>query len=373
MRVIVTPLGLIKSWHENDPAAVLDWLNANESDSTWRIAIPWIVTIVGMDEVQLKRLISLLGEAEPPVHSFGYHTFRQLTENLSVQDQRLLLDALSRTGEMGARQVIDIISMTVHGNTDIPNDYRREILDLLIHFPWVAMADGNDSMSYRITKVFERIVAGFAAPDDVAALIEVLDPRDDDRRWLYFNDPRKTALREMFRHFPVPCLSHFCVPDEDGSYNSADELCRTLSSHREGFIEVVPDDVLLDWLNVTDTIDRQARVEFVARTCRLLECQTSGMREPTGFRSLASDIARLASNPAVIFGIFADRALGNSWTGSFANHMRIRRAFFDGLDLDNRPETIQGLQEALAYLDGKIAREQAREDDEARASAERFE
>lgn len=366
-------LGLIQTWHEIDPTAVHDWLDINGSDPVWRIAVPWIVAMIGVNEAQLERLLTLLSEEEPPVHSFGYHTFRQLTEILSIQEQGLLLAALSQAGETGARQALDVISLTVHGNEPIANEYGREILSILVDFPWVDMVDGNDSMDYRISKIFERIVAGFATPDDVSALIDIFDRSGDEQNWYRFNDPCKTALREMFRHFPEACIARFCTSDEDGSYNTAYELCRTFSSHREGFLEVVPDLILLNWINEVDMDQRQSRVEFVSRTCRLLERQTGGMREPTGFRSIASDLASVAINPAIILGIFADRVLGNSWSGSFANHIRLRRSFFEGLVLNNRLETRVGLEEALAYLDAKIAREQAREDQEARATAERFE
>ena len=177
----------------------------------------------------------------------------------------------------------------------------------------------------------------------------------------------------MFRHFPFACMARFCVADGDGSYKSAYELCETVSKFQEGFIEVVPDDILLSWANVSDEKDRQARVEFLARTCRLLERDAGGMREPNGFRGLASALARLAVNPTIILGIFADRAVGTSSVGSIANHIRVRRGFLDNLELDDRIKTSQGLEHALAYLDRKIAREQAREDAEAKASAERFE
>ncbi len=366
------PLGLIKAWHEQDSDAVLKWVDENEGDPVWRVAIPWIVTIVGMDDVQLSRLVDLLEQDNPPIHSFGYHTFRQLTEGLSLSDQRRLYDALVGAGAEGANNALDQIKMRVHGADPVEQAYKDEMLDFLIKFPWGGIGDGNDHMDYGIGVIFKHIAAD-CNEADAFALISVFAMQPDDPNRYYFNDPRKKALREMFRHFPFASMARFCVADADGSYKSASELCGTVSKYREGFIEVVPDDILLSWADVSDEKDRQARVEFLARTCRLVDRDTGGMRETKGFRELASELAKLAVDPTAILGIFADRVIGTSWSGSRANHIRIRRSFFDNLDLDERIETSQGMEHALAYLDKKIAREQVREDAEAKASAERFE
>lgn len=366
------PLGLIKAWQEQDSDAVLKWLEHNEGDPVWRVAIPWVLTIVGMDELQLSRLIDLLEQDDPPIHSFGYHTFRQLTESLSVSDQRRLYDALVGAGAEGANNALDQIKMRVHGSDPVEQAYKDEMLDFLIKFPWGGIGDGNDHMDYGIGVIFKRIVAD-CDEEDAFSLIKVLALQTDDQNRYYYNDPRKKALREMFRHFPFASMARFCVADANGSYKSAYELCGTVSKYREGFIEVVPDDILLSWADVSDDKDKQARVEFLARTCRLLDRDTGGMKEAVGFRDLASDLARMAVDPSIVLGVFADRAVGSSFTGSIANHIRVRRSFFDKLNLDDRAETNQGLEQALAYLNRKIDREQAREDAEAKASAERFE
>ena len=78
-------------------------------------------------------------------------------------------------------------------------------------------------------------------------------------------------------------------------------------------------------------------------------------------------------DPSVVLGIFADRAVGTYFRGSIANHIRIRRGFLEQLNLDDRAETREGLERALGYLDRKIDIEQAREDAQSKASAERFE
>ena len=98
----------------------------------------------------------------------------------------------------------------------------------------------------------------------------------------------------------------------------------------------------------------------------------AGMREPTGFRELASKLAAISPDPSGILSIFAERAVGNSFVGSIADHIRFRRRFLDNLDLDDRAETQRGLEQARAYLDRRIESEQTREDAEAKASAERF-
>ena len=366
------PLGLVKAWHEQDSDAVLKWVDENEADPVWRVAIPWIVTIVGMDDVQLNRLVDLLAQDNPPINSFGYHTFRKLTEGLSVSDQRRLYDALVGAGAEGANNALDLIKMRVHGPDPIEQAYKDEMIDFLIKFPWGGIGDGNDHMDYGIGVIFKSIVAD-CNETDAFSLISVLAIQPDDPNRYYFNDPRKKALREMFRHFPFASMARFCTADADGSYQSANELCRTVSKYREGFIEVVPDDILLSWADVSDKKDKQARVEFLARTCRLLERDTGGMKEAIGFRDLASDLVRMAINPSIILGVFADRAVGSLFVGSIANHIRIRRGFFEKLNLDDRAETKEGLNQALAYLDQRIDREQAREDAEAKASAERFE
>ena len=209
------PLGLIKAWHEQDSDAVNKWVDENETNPVWRVAIPWIVTIMGMNDVQLNRLVDLLTQDNPPIHSFQYHTFRKLTEGLSVNDQRRLYDALVGAGAEGANNALDQVKMRVHGSEPVEQAYKDEMVDFLIKFPWGGIGDGNDHMDYGIDVIFKRIIAD-CNEADAFSLISVLSIQPGDPKGYYFNDPRKKALREMFRHFPFASMARFCVADEDG-------------------------------------------------------------------------------------------------------------------------------------------------------------
>ncbi len=365
------PLGLLKAWKAQDPVEVIKWLNKNEYEPVWRIVLPWIVNILGINQDSLEQLISLLAEDQPPVDAFDPLTLKGLIEPLLVNDRRRLFDALIKTGPQGALIGLEHVFFEALDRDIIEESYKAEMMDFLIHFPWEVIDDPMGQVTYKIEKIFKKFVEGCSEIDAIALIDKVSIKPDITPS--YAIDIRLTALREMFRYFSDLCLRRFCMPNEDGNFDTIYRFlqCNTLLDQH--IIEVVTDDALLNWLDGLDTEHKQAGFEFAAETGNLIEHEIGGIRTPIGFRPLASEIVKRTKNPEKVLKIFAERAIGSSFNGSIADAIRSRKVFFNYLELDNRLETRKGLDKALAYLDKRIASEQAWEDDRSKTNAERFE
>jgi hypothetical protein len=363
--------GLLSGRSKVKPAEVEDFLDSALHDEVWGRWLPELQVRVELDATGYQRLSKSLDLGIAPIWQYQYVGLGRATDPLSIDQISNLISVIGNK-EGGLPVAIDIFRMVVHcadqKDEDYRSDLRRASIDFLRNLDWLNVDNGNGGIDHDIDVILEFALGAAGATPEKLELLNSLVVSERSRRRPYVRE-RGRVLAPFFKHFPKETLDAVYVPDEDGTYQTAERIVSRIDSdRRETAVQKVPTEALIDWCDTSPT----DRYVFAAETCRLFE-KDSEEAKPQSISNTAVRVLAAADDKQKVLRIFIDRFRPRSWSGNLSAILRERLPLLAELNPSNDPEVsskIAGAQ--LLFAEWISASEKSEEADE-RARSGSFE
>jgi hypothetical protein len=368
--------GFISGWHKEKPSEVSQFLDEAITDDVWGPWFPELQLCVNLDDTAHARLMQSIELGKSPSWQFRYLGYGRATDQLSIEQISALVNGIASKSDDGLEVAIEVLSMVIHcANEKIP-EYREELavhcVKFLQQIDWPKLDLNNDRLDYEMSDILEFTLVLTKLGHLVSKILSrLVDYEHSELRAYAYRQGR--LLEPFFKHHPKLALDAVYVRDSKGGYVTAQRIVSGLEIDRsETAIRSVPDDVLIEWCDVSP-VDRH---QFAAQTCKLFEGSTSNPNEENrqlDLSTIAKRVLMNASDKNAVLRIFVERFYPNSWSGSLAKILRERLPLLDKFDVVSDAGLRVAIAQAKDDLTQTITAEERREEADERDETGSFE
>jgi hypothetical protein len=173
-------------------------------------------------------------------------------------------------------------------------------------------------------------------------------------------------MQALLQVHPVGILNELFSGDA-GSRKDGVRLLRNVMRRHKGLLDVVPDDVFLNWCNS----DPELRYPLAASVATLFKRPKEG--EPHEWTPLAAKLLEKAPNPHLVLDEIVRRLYPSSWSGSLATKLDGRLKLLNSLPGGDASVFAAAMAKAKTDLQANVEVERRREMAEDRIRDSRFE
>lgn len=363
--------GLIIGWHERDADAANAFLGRAMENPVWGQWFPHLQASVPGNDEAAERLIRAAQKGLAPAHMFNGVSIGRWVDPVSAE---LLTALISQIAEMdgGVEVALDILHRQIFNVSEMPVKKQELLasycLDFCLTLPWADLEPIGDHVEHEVDAIMGFGLAhepdGDRAGQLQARLITHKSGKDSS---LWFH--RSRFLKPMFKHRPMQFLNAISIlPDVLGEAVGI-SMARDEIGPRNAPIDVVPDEVLLDWC---DADNPESRALYLAATVTILDGDHQDGAKNAELKPIVPALLQRAGDKAIFLGIVAGRLRPSGWTGSLAAIFSRNAGILESLK-DTAPAFSGEIGIAVEELKTYAATEEAREREEHRQRNERFE
>lgn len=353
--------GALDAIHETDEVLANKILDDCLKDELLRPCLVSLHPTSKFSDHDFDRCMAALGYDDMPIYQYGDLLWRDDYSDLSHEQHIILLKKLLEKAG-GASEVLDALSMRLHGKDKTEDILGQEIRELGLQAATVQIRDkdgdvggGND---YRLTEFLKAALPFGDSSESNLGLLDALVDRIE-QSYGYINGYDE-AVQQIVKHMPTDFLDRAFFNDEK---EKKKHYFLYKPSFRERHpLDEIPPEVLVEWCQKSNSAESWHKV---ASSIFPFKSQSGDGEVKLSAQALA--IVEYAPDPIPVVEAFLSRISPNSWSGSRAGIMMKRRLALEGLLGHENPAIVdaitQGVKTAKVYED-KVRAAERKESEE---------